>query len=247
MKTRVLVVCGMLLPLSSLAWANCDVKLYSYDLPRDSETSLMHKSVDLAKALADRTHRRFLEIADDAAAREICARLGVSNDFSRVKSDARAVNAALSKLIVDLRALELRLNEVEMLRERERDLKTEALVVSRMKGIIIPKLALEPGATIVDAIEFFRKQCSSDAPDGGFSFILRDTVSHDELEGESATKAGNDDDTKYVPASRRVIPKLVFTNVSFYDALNHVCTVAGCQWEVVRGCIVISDRPHIDD
>ena len=247
MKTIVMVICGMLFTLSSLAWANCDVKLLSYSLPRDSETSRMHKSVDVVKALAGRTHKRFLEMADDAAAREICARYGVSNDFTRVESDARAVDAALNKLIVDLRALELRLDEVEMLRERERDRKTEAMVVSRMKSIVIPKLALEPGTTIVDAIELFRKQCSSDAPDGGFSFICRDKIVDDELDGEGTAKAGNDDDSKYVPASRRTIPKLVFTNASFYDAFNHVCTVAGCQWEVVGGCIVISDRPHLDD
>ena len=141
MKTIVLVMCGMLFTLSTLAWANCDVKLLSYSLQRDSETSRMHKSVDVVKALAGRTHKRFLEMADDAAAREICARLGVSNDFTRVESDARAVDAALNKLIVDLRALELRLDEVEMLRERERDRKAEAIVVSRMTSIVIPRLA----------------------------------------------------------------------------------------------------------
>ena len=246
MKTRALVVCGMLLPLLSLAWVNCEVELYSFSLPRDSETSLMSKFVDLVKARSGKIHRRFLEMADDAAAREMCVRLGVSNDFTRVEGDARAVTAALKNLIVDLRALELRLAEVEMLCERERDRKAEAAVISRMKGIVIPRLALEPGATITDAIEFFRKQCSGDAPGGGFSFILRDMAAGGELEEEGSSKPEDDDAANHVPVSRRVIPKLVFTNISFYDALNQICTVVGCQWEVAGGCIVISDRPQVD-
>lgn len=241
MKNFMLLTCGVLLSLSSLAWVNCDVQLYSLSLPRGEQLQSTHRTIDVAKDLADRTGKRFSEIVHDAGTREICVKLGISNDFERVNSDTRAINEALIKLINDLHALELRLKEVERLRLQKRDRKVEESVISRMKGIVIPKLDFGPDATIVEALEFFRKNCSSDAPDGGFSFIFRDSCKACEADGERTVKARDSEDPKSVPVSKRVIPKIDVADVSFYDAMTIVCESVGCQWEVSNGCIIVTE------
>ena len=217
----VIAIAAMIACRAAFAWAHCDIPMLSFSLPRKQETQLMQKMVEQIRDRSDRLSDRFTRMADNAATRAICDRLGVSNEFMRVEEDARAARAQLDKLIADLRKLESALDEVEVVRGREID----AQVIARMKSIMIPRLSLGPDTTIIDALEFLRK-ASKETPGRGISFVYKGPV-------EDAN-SGEEDDSE--------------DGEGFYDALTLICNAAGCRWEIADvGFILVTDDSNVSD
>lgn len=109
----------------------------------------------------------------------------------------------------------------------------EQSIVQRMKGMVLPKVSFGPPATIVDAIDFFRMVSKdfdrSDIPEDrrGFEFVLHLDGPVDEAPVLSST----------VSAS----------NVSFFKALNLVCTACTpqCVFKIQDGKIVVMPRTKL--
>ena len=242
----VIAIAAMIACRAAFAWAHCDIHMLSFSLPRKQETQLMQKMVEQIRDRSDRLSDRFTRMADNAATRAICDRLGVSNEFMRVEEDARAARAQLDKLIADLRKLESALDEVEVVRGREID----AQVIARMKSIMIPRLSLGPDTTIIDALEFLRK-ASKETPGRGISFVYKGPVEDANSGEEDDSEDGVDEAcVKEEPLSAhyRRMPQVSAADISFYDALTLICNAAGCRWEIADvGFILVTDDSNVSN
>ena len=242
----VIAIAAMIACRAAFAWAHCDIPMLSFCLPHKQETQLMQKMVEQIRDRSDRLSDRFTRMADNAATRAICDRLGVSNEFMRVEEDARAARAQLDKLIADLRKLESALDEVEVVRGREID----AQVIARMKSIMIPRLSLGPDTTIIDALEFLRK-ASKETPGRGISFVYKGPVEDSNSGEEDDSEDGEGEaSVKEEPLSAhyRRMPQVSAADISFYDALTLICNAAGCRWEIADvGFILVTDDSNVSD
>lgn len=97
----------------------------------------------------------------------------------------------------------------------------------RMKETILPSFSFRPPATIVDAVEFFKRAAVDHDPrrnklpieQCGFTFVLK--LSTD----------GCDKDGKRLA----LIPNITATKISLWDALELVCRLTGYTFEVTDG------------
>ena len=127
--------------------------------------------------------------------------------------------------------------------------------LQKMKDIIIPEVSFRPHATIVDAIDFFRRaSVEYDDPEiplgqRGLGFALRLPHTYNEGDDEDSDCEEDDEDSDKKPAvtdrgffsvdkedgkgsgkkpvETPVIPALHARNISLYDALRLVCEVTG--------------------
>ena len=243
----VIAIAAMIVCRAAFAWMHCDIPMLAFSLPRKQETQLMQKMVEQIRDRSDRLSDRFARMTDNAATRAICDRLGVSNEFMRVEEDARAARAQLVKLIADLRKLESALDEVEIVRRREID----AQVIARMKSIMIPRLSLGPDTTIIDALEFLRKEASKETPGRGISFVYKGPV-EDANSGEENDSENDVGEAcvkeESISAHYRRMPQVSAADISFYDALTLICNAAGCRWEIADvGFILVTDDSNVSD
>ena len=97
-----------------------------------------------------------------------------------------------------------------------------AEIMRRMKAMRLPKVSFEPPATLIDAVDFFRKASAEhDSPelpekDRGFSFIMNLA-----------------DPAAGLPA----LPKIAADDITFYDALKLVCGKIHYKFTVENGVV----------
>ena len=132
----------------------------------------------------------------------------------------------------------------------------EQSIEKRMKEMILPSIAFRPPDTIVDAVDFFRQASKYfDSPDipvdqRGFNFIL--TLNKTLTGGGDAPAGDNNAETAFGAVAEEnmsgydvpQIPDIAASNISLWEALDHVCKQVGFKFEVqfmfeVQGCVVM--------
>ena len=190
--------------------------MYALDLPR---MQTMKDQVALAEELTDQVKCLFREMDESAVGRKNLAESGISNDFSRVAADSKAVLDSFGRLNYDLGVLRRKLNtQKRQVDEEER--RKGVKVIARMKAIRLSKISFAPPNTLLDALKSLSEATRSEASDGGFTFRI-------ERNEES------------VPLESLVVPKIEASDISIYDALRLVCEAVGCKWNIEDGVVVV--------
>ncbi len=224
-KVAVIAIVVLLACPHAYAWAN-EVGMYALDLPSEQRLQTMKRGVALTEAMTDQVKCLFREMEEKAAYRKNMVESGVSNEFSRVAADSKAVFDSLRRLNADLRVLRKKLYaQKHQVDEQER--RNGEKVIARMKSIRLPKISFAPPNTLSDAVKFLAEATRSEASDGGFAFMIKsdDRVLED---GEES-----------VPLDPLVVSKIEASNISSYDALRLVCEAVGCKWNIEDGVVVV--------
>ena len=200
--------------------------MYALDLPSEQRLQAMKGGVALTEAMTDQVKCLFREMEEKAAYRKNMVESGVSNEFSRVAADSKAVLDSLRRLNDDLRVLRKKLYaQKHQVDEQER--RNGEKVIARMKAIRLPKISFAPPNTLSDAVKSLAEATRSEASDGGFAFMIKsdDRVLED---GEES-----------VPLESLVVPKIEASDISSYDALRLVCEAVDCKWNIEDGVVVV--------
>lgn len=224
-KVAVIAIVVLLACPHAYAWAY-EVDMYALDLPSEQRLQTMKGGVALTEAMTDQVKCLFREMEEKAAYRKNMVESGVSNEFSRVAADSKAVLDSLRRLNDDLRVLRKKLYAYKhQVDEQER--RNGEKVIARMKAIRLPKISFAPPNTLSDAVKSLAEATRSEASDGGFAFMIKsdDRVLED---GEES-----------VPLESLVVPKIEASDISSYDALRLVCAAVGCKWNIEDGVVVV--------
>lgn len=224
-KVAVIAIVVLLACPHAYAWAY-EVDMYALDLPSEQSLQTMKRGVALTEAMTDQVKCLFREMEENAAYRKNMVESGVSNEFSRVAADSKAVFDSLRRLNADLRVLRKKLYaQKHQVDEQER--RNGEKVIARMKAIRLPKISFAPPNTLSDAVKFLAEATRSEASDCGFAFMIKsdDRVLED---GEES-----------VPLGSQVVPKIEVSNISSYDALRLVCEAVGYKWNIEDGVVVV--------
>ena len=224
-KVAVIAIVVLLACPHAYAWAY-EVDMYALDLPSEQRLQTMKRGVALTEALTDQVKCLFREMEEKAAYRKNMVESGVSNEFSRVSADSKAVLDSLRRLNDDLRVLRKKLYaQKHQVDEQER--RNGEKVVARMKALRLSKISFAPPNTLSDAVKFLAEATRSEASDGGFAFMIKS-------DGRVL-----EDGEESVPLESLVVPKIEASDISSYDALRLVCEAVGCKWNIEEGVVVV--------
>ena len=224
-KVAVMAIVALLACPNACAWA-FEVNMYELDLPQEQRLQTMKNQVALAEKLTDEVKCLFHEMEESVAYRKNLVESGVSNDFSRVAADSRAVHDSLVRLNGDLCALRKKLYmQKRQVDEQER--RNGEKVIARMKALRLPKIAFAPPNTLGDALSFLAEATRSEASDAGFAFMIK--------RGDLLLEDGEEP----VAVESLVVPKIEASDISSYDALRLVCEAVDCKWNIEDGVVVV--------
>lgn len=225
-KVAVMAIVALLACPNACAWA-FEVNMYELDLPQEQRLQTMKNQVALAEKLTDEVKCLFHEMEESVAYRKNLVESGVSNDFSRVAADSRAVHDSLVRLNGDLCALRKKLYmQKRQVDEQER--RNGEKMIARMKALRLPKIAFAPPNTLGDALSFLAEATRSESSDAGFAFMFK-----------SDDRFLLEDGEESVPLESLVVPKIEASDISSYDALRLVCEAVGCKWNIEDGVVVV--------
>ena len=210
-KVAVMAIVALLACPNACAWV-FEVNMYELDLPQEQRLQTMKNQVALAEKLTDEVKCLFHEMEESVAYRKNLVESGVSNDFSRVAADSRAVHDSLVRLNGDLCALRKKLYmQKRQVDEQER--RNGEKVIARMKALRLPKIAFAPPNTLGDALSFLAEATRSEASDAGFAFMIKrgDLLLED---GEEPVTVGS-----------LVVPKIEASD--------------DCKWNIEDGVVVV--------
>ena len=124
--------------------------------------------------------------------------------------------------------------------------KTIAPIVKRMKEMRLPSISFQPPATISDAVDYFGA-ASKDYDRLDIPFDMRGFNIELKMKGDAAQRLNGDegfgaDAENATPVSLvgvPVVPQIMATDISFYEALNLVCESVDYRFEIANGTIVV--------
>ena len=128
----------------------------------------------------------------------------------------------------------------------------EQSIEKRMKEMMIPSISFRPPATISDAVDFFSQASKDyDRPEiplekRGFNFILK----LDKTLTGGAAPAGDNADAAFGAAAEEnvsdgampQIPNITASNLSLWEALDHVCRQVGFKFKVNGSVVMIMPK-----
>ena len=131
----------------------------------------------------------------------------------------------------------------------------EQSIEKRMKEMMLPSISFRPPATIIDAVDFFRQASKDfDRPEvpvdqRGFNFIL---TLKETLTGGGAAPAGDNNNAEAAfgaAAEENVsdgavpqIPNIAASNLSLWEALDHVCKQVGFKFKVQGSVVMVMPK-----
>ncbi len=136
----------------------------------------------------------------------------------------------------------------------------EQSIEKRMKEMMLPSISFRPPATIIDAVDFFRQASKDfDRPEvpvdqRGFNFIL---TLNKTLTGGGEAPAGDNNNAEAAfgaAAEENVsdgavpqIPNIAASNLSLWEALDHVCKQVGFKFKVQGSVVMVMPKNMTTD
>ena len=135
----------------------------------------------------------------------------------------------------------------------------EQSIEKRMKDMMLPSIAFRPPATIIDAVDFFRQASKDfDRPEipvdqRGFNFIL--TLNKTLTGGGDAPAGDNNAEAAFGAAAEEnvsdgavpQIPNISASNLSLWEALDHVCKQVGFKFKVQGSVVMVMPKNMTTD
>ena len=135
----------------------------------------------------------------------------------------------------------------------------EQSIEKRMKEMMLPSIAFRPPATIIDAVDFFRQASKDfDRPEipvdqRGFNFIL--TLNKALTGGGEAAGGENNNENAFGAAVEEnatdgavpQIPNIAASNLSLWEALDHVCKQVGFKFKVQGSVVMVMPKNMTTD
>ena len=136
----------------------------------------------------------------------------------------------------------------------------EQSIEKRMKEMMLPSISFRPPATIIDAVDFFRQASKDfDRPEvpvdqRGFNFILTlnktltgggDAPAGDNNNAEAAFGAAAEENVSDGAVPQ--IPNIAASNLSLWEALDHVCKQVGFKFKVQGSVVMVMPKNMTTD
>ena len=119
-------------------------------------------------------------------------------------------------------------------------------ILKRMKDMRLPSISFKPPATIVDAVDYFSAASKDydrlDIPFDMRGFNIELKMKGDAAQGLNVDEGFGADAENATPVSLvgvPVVPQIMATDISFYEALNLVCESVDYRFEIANGTIVV--------
>ncbi len=130
----------------------------------------------------------------------------------------------------------------------------EQMILKRMHEMMLPEITFKPPATLNDAVNFFIEASRDyDRPElpiseRGFNFAVRGvTTTAPAKEGEAAEASDGfgqegEESSEGSGSNGPQIPTIHATNISFYDALTHICDSVNYKFTVQKGFVIVMPK-----